>query len=135
MPLFKMRDKWHPREFGIESVAFSKLYITVLEKESKLRNTWFGATPLKVSTQRSKDSRIRDTVQQVATEGRLYVNRNMMDFITEFVDFPQGRTKDILDAFTHCITLMRTPMSVEEEEAEAEYEEMINNARSEITGY
>ena len=59
----------------------------------------------------------------------------MMEFVQEYIEFPQGRTKDVLDAFAHCIQLLRTPFSEEEVEAEEEYEELILNQRSAITGY
>jgi hypothetical protein len=59
----------------------------------------------------------------------------MIDFVQEFADFPQGHTKDILDASAQCFQLLRTPTSEEEARAETEYEEEITQMRSPVTGY
>ena len=133
--LFMTHTKWRPRVFGVEVAALQRIFITIIEKESRIRKKYISCTPIKVSTNRSKDARIRDIIQPIASEGRLYIRREMMEFVQEYIEFPQGRTKDVLDAFAHCIQLLRTPFSEEEVEAEEEYEELILNQRSAITGY
>ena len=133
--IFKLYKKWHPRQFGVESVALSKIYIPLIEKEGQLRKEYVSCTPIKVSTHKSKDARIRDAIQQVAAEGRLYRQVWMREFDIEFIEFPQGRTKDILDAVSHCINMLRVPLSAEEEESDEKFERYILSQRSEITGY
>lgn len=140
--IFSMYTKWKPRVFGVEKAALQKVFITVIEKEWKIRKLsglpvpYVACTPVNVSTNRSKDARIRDILQPVASEGRLYIPRtSMIDFTQEFADFPQGRTKDILDALAQCLQLLRTPTSEEEALAEDEYEEQVNQQRSVVTGY
>ncbi len=133
--IFATHSKWQPRVFGVEAAALQKIFITVIEKEGRIRKKYISCLPIKVSTNRSKDARIRDILQPIASEGRMYIRREMMDFIQEYIEFPQGRTKDVLDASAHCIQLLRTPFSEEETKAEEEYEELILNQRSAVTGY
>lgn len=133
--IFEMYRKWMPRKFGVESVSLSRIYLNLIEKECKLRKEWVRAVPIKVSTRKSKDVRIRDTLQQVSAEGRLYVGAWMSDFIEEFNDFPNGATKDVVDAATHAINLLTVPDSQEDvSEWEKEEEKMIE-MRSVISGY
>ncbi len=133
--IFSLYAKWHPRVFGVEAVALSRVYIPLIEKECQLRKKWISASAIKVSTQKSKDSRIRDAIQQVASQGRLYVQSTMREFYQEFIDFPQGRTKDILDATAHCINLLSIPDSLEDQELYELLEEDFLKGRSEVTGY
>ena len=133
--IFSLYAKWRPRVFGVEAVALSKVYIPLIEKECQLRKKYINATPVKVSTQKSKDSRIRDAIQQVASQGRLYISSTMREFYQEFVDFPQGRTKDIIDATAHCINLLSIPDSLEEQDLSDQLEEDFLKERSSVTGY
>jgi len=133
--IFSMHSKWQPRVFGVEAAALQKIFIIVIEKECRIRKKYISCTPVKVSTNRSKDARIRDILQPIASEGRMFIKRSDIEFTQEFIDFPQGRTKDILDASAYCIQLLRTPQSEEEAQAEEEYEERMLNQRSDVTGY
>jgi len=139
--LFKLYGKWHPRSFGVEAVALSRIYIPLIEKEGKLRAyrkeypSYVSCTPIKVSTHKSKDARIRDAIQQVAAEGRFYRQVWMREFDIEFIEFPQGRTKDIIYAVSHCINMLRVPLSPEEEAEDEKFESYILSQRSDITGY
>lgn len=133
--LYRMYYKWIPRDFGVESVALQRIYLNLIEKEGKLRKQWMRAKPIKVSTRRSKEVRIRDTIQQVAAQGRLYRQQWMRDFDIEFIDFPQGKFNDILDATAHAIDLLRVPASLAELEEEGRLEEVALDDRSAVTGY
>jgi hypothetical protein len=133
--LFRLYRKWTPRIFAVESVALSRVFIPLIEAESKLRKQWISCTPVTVPTHKSKDARIRDTLQQVAAQGRLYRLSHMREFDQEFIEFPQSKTKDILDALSHCIHVLRVPDSFEEEENIGVLEEIELNKRNPITGY
>lgn len=133
--IFSMFHRWHPRVFNIESVALSRIYIDLVQKEAKIRNTWISANPFRVSSRQSKDSRIRDAIQQVAAEGRLYCHPSMRDLQMEFLEFPNGRTKDILDALSMCIQSHNPPVSEEEDRLSKEYDEYVIRSRNRITGY
>lgn len=133
--IFITSAKWRPRDFLVEAVSLARLYLPLIEREGRIRHKYISCTPITVSSQRSKDSRIRDALQQVATEGRLYIQTIHRDFTREYLDFPQGMTKDILDALSMCVATLRTPDSDEDiDEYEATDEWMIKQ-RSEITGY
>jgi len=133
--IFTMFHKWHPRKFSIESVALSRIYIDLVQKEAKIRNTWIAAQPFKVSSRQSKDSRIRDSIQQVAAEGRLYVFPALRDLQQEFIDFPNGKTKDILDALSMCIQTHQPPISEEDRKYADDYDDYILMSRNKVTGY
>lgn len=134
--IFEMYDKWSPRKFGVESVALSRIYLNLIDSEARLRKRHrLRMEPVKVSTHKSKDARIRDTLQQVAAEGRLYVGAWMSEFIEEFNDFPNGATKDVLDAAVHAINLLTVPDSEEEVGEWQKEEEKMLEMRSRVTGY
>jgi hypothetical protein len=133
--IFNMFHHWHPRKFSIESVALSRIYIDLVQKEAKIRNTWIAAQPFKVSSRQSKDSRIRDAIQQVAAEGRLYCLQSFRDLQQEFIDFPNGKTKDILDALSMCIQTHQPPISEEERKYSEDYDEYVLQSRNKVTGY
>ncbi len=133
--IFSINAKWHPRDFLVESVALSRLYLPLIEKEGKLRHKYVSCTPITVSTQRGKDARIRDAIQQVAAEGRLYVQTHHRDFIQQFLDFPQGKFKDVVDAAAMCLTALRTPDSEEDGQEQDRIDEEMIAQRSPITGY
>jgi folylpolyglutamate synthase/dihydropteroate synthase len=133
-----MHEKWsgfNLRRFGVEAVALSKVYIPLIEKEGQIRKYWISCTPVTCSSFKSKESRIRDAIQQVATQGRFYRQQWMREFDEEFIDFPQGRTKDILDAASHCINMLQVPDSVEDIEEGERAEEELDRQRSSVTGY
>ena len=133
--LFKLHGRWLPRIFSVESVAFSRLYVEIISKEAQERKRWVNVTPYKVGTRTSKDARIRDAIQQVAAEGRLYYRQSMADFHEEFVEFPASKTKDILDAVSMCIQTHRVPMTQDEYDEEIRYEELVSETRNRVTGY
>lgn len=132
--IFELNGKWHPRSFGIESVALSRIYLNLLQKECQIRKKWVSAVPLKVPTNRSKESRIRDAIQSLAANGRLYIQRHQGSFIEEYMDFPQGRTNDLVDAVSMAISMLRVPLSEEEEDEMDRIDEKILMQRSAITG-
>jgi len=133
--IFTMFHRWHPRKFSIESVALSRIYIDLVQKEAQIRNTWISAHPFKVSSRQSKDSRIRDAIQQVAAEGRLYCLPSYRDLYQEFIEFPNSRTKDLLDALSMCIQIHQPPMTEEERKHSDIYDEYILQSRNKVTGY
>jgi hypothetical protein len=133
--IFSTHAKWQPRIFGVEKAALQKVFIWVINRECEIRKKYIACTPVSVSTNRSKEARIRDTLQPIASEGRLYVRRSMLELIQEWVDFPGGRTKDLLDALAMGVVLLRAPLSDEEREAEEEWEEKVADSRSSVTGY
>jgi phage terminase large subunit-like protein len=59
----------------------------------------------------------------------------MRDFIQEFLDFPQGKYKDILDATAHALQALRTPDTLEEQDDYEKAEERVLAMRSAVTGY
>ncbi len=133
--IFSMYQKWKPRAFGIESVVFSKLYIYIFQKEMLRRGKFLSIVPIKVSSTRSKEARIRDAIQSVAPLGKLFIFPNLHGFVEEFIEFPQSKYKDIMDATAHCINMLRPPMDSEEIKEIEEEEEYIINSRNKITGY
>jgi predicted phage terminase large subunit-like protein len=133
--LFSMHSKWRGREFGIESVALSRVYLNLCQLEAQKRKHWINFTPIKVPTTKSKEIRIRDALQEVAAQGLLYVQSNQREFIEEFLDFPQGATDDIVDAVAMGVMMLRQPASEEEESEEEKREEEILRSRNRITGY
>ncbi len=133
--IYMTHGKWSPRVFGVEKAALQKVFIWIIERENRLRKKYISCMPVNVSTAKSKEARIRDTIQPIASEGRFYLRKQHFEFLQEYIDFPQGRTKDLLDAVSNGIKLLRLPMSEQEEAEEAEEEEKLIEQRSNVTGY
>ena len=133
---FALHRKWRPREFGIESVALSRVYVNLFQLESQVRKYWINVVPIKVPTTKSKEIRDRDIIQEVAAQGHLYIQSHQREFMEEYLEFYQpGGTYDLLDAVAMAIPQLRSPSSEEEEREGEEYEEEILRGRSRITGY
>ena len=120
--------KWFVARCAIEKVLFQRVLIALIHERSKAFNAAMekadrdtriypgifepigpdaakrmkgsmGAGPM------SKDPRIRALIGTSFEDGRVYVHANQTDFIDEYLHFPIGRTRDLLDAFAYNASL------------------------------
>lgn len=98
--LFRLNKRWKPTAVAIEEVLFQRVLKYWLLKEATRRGITIPIRPLKTSTQRSKDERIRG-VSPYFAGGMVYILKGQTDFIEEYSTFPLGHTVDILDAFSY----------------------------------
>lgn len=132
--MIQVQQMWEPIEFGIEVVAFQKVFLHYYE-EYRRRNPvyirWLELTP---GSKMAKEKRIM-SIQPYIQDGSLYIQEGMFDFIDEFTRFPLGDTADILDALGYQIQLWRLPLSKEDELADKLAEEEFLKAINQVTGY
>lgn len=109
--IFKVNDKWHPLRIGIEDVAFARTLEYFFRQECQRRSIFPPVEPLKVSTQVSKDYRIR-ALQPYAENGLIWLpSASGMDGLDsgfkiladEMLRFPRTPHDDVVDAT--CMTL------------------------------
>lgn len=108
--LLWLKKRYHPRQFGIEGVAYQKAFKYFLKAECERRQEYMTIVELKAIPSRrgtgnnTKAMRIRG-LQPVAATGRLYVLPTQHDLRSEMADFPLGEHDDVLDALAHQLTM------------------------------
>jgi hypothetical protein len=109
--MWELQQKWHPICFGIESFGFQKALKPLAEEIWRQKGDK-GLTPrvelLPQDSQRSKEVRIRGGLD-FFREGKGYIHRSQIDFKDEYVGFPTGRFKDLLDCWAWAQELARVP--------------------------
>jgi predicted phage terminase large subunit-like protein len=108
--LFEIHKRWHPRLFGIESVAYQKAFKYFLMEEGKRRNQYVRIEELKA--QGKKEIRIRG-LQPIMAVNRLYIDATSHMLRNEMADFPLGEHDDLVDALSMQLQLWRGRMSPE----------------------
>jgi predicted phage terminase large subunit-like protein len=114
--LFKVKERYRPRQFGIESVAYQKAFQYFLKAECERRNQYMNIVPLRAIPSKrgtgnnSKEARIRG-LQPIVATGRLYVLPTQHILRNEMSDFPLGEHDDCLDALAHQLTMWRGILS------------------------
>jgi predicted phage terminase large subunit-like protein len=95
--LFAVNEKWHPRLFGIEAVAYQKSLSYFLRQEMERRGKWFQIKDLKAIGK--KEVRIRG-LQPIVKTSRVAIHPEQQLLIQEMSDFPLGEHDDVVDAFS-----------------------------------
>jgi hypothetical protein len=122
---------WDPIVAGIEIFAAQKVYYQWLQRQwPDMRLTTF-----RTDTITSKETRIR-SCSPYFEQRRVYVHRQMQDFVEEYVGFPTLKHKDLIDAFAYLPQLWFAPDPAEFEESENErIYERFSEGRDVKTGY
>ena len=135
--LFRLAKKWNPElGVGIEKVLFQRVLLDVARRRAPaygLSSSLFRE--LKPLPKKDKDARIRTLIGTAFAEGRVYVQSTQTDFIEEYIQFPLGKTKDILDAFAYSALLWVRGQTAAEAAEELDREARVLEARDPVTGY
>ncbi len=107
-----LHKKWHPISFGIESYGFQKAFKPLAEELWKNEYEKPRLELLPQDTTHSKEARIRAGCK-FFSEGLGYIRKDQPLFYEEYVTFPAGKTKDILDAWSWAMSLCRAPLDEE----------------------
>lgn len=108
--LFEIKQRFHPRVFGIEDVGYQKVLKVFVKQEADRRHEYLNIKPLPAKGQ--KKVRIRG-LQPYAATGRLYINAQQHLLRNEASEFPLGEHDDTIDALSMHIMLFRGQMSPE----------------------
>jgi hypothetical protein len=135
--LFWLKQRFGPRAFGIEGVAYQKAFKYFLKAECERRGAYMNIVELKAIPSKkgtgnnSKEMRIRG-LQPVAATHRLFVHPTQHILRNEMVDFPLGKNDDALDALAHQLTMWRGTLSPERM---ARYKKAEKQLLNSIDGY
>lgn len=119
--IISVNRKWRPKIFGIEANAMQSVFADAVHREMRFKGERIPIFPHNQPTRIEKDTRIRDVVQPILRDGRLFLHELQVELITEMRSFPTGKTKDIVDALASAISLApkRAVVRQRNEEAEA----------------
>jgi predicted phage terminase large subunit-like protein len=111
--LFWVKQRFAPRVFGIEDVAYQKSFKYFLRQEANRRNEYFNIKPLKALNKKNeKVIRIRG-LQPVTATGHLYINPVMSVLRQEMAEFPLGQHDDTIDSLSMQLQLWPHRLSPE----------------------
>jgi hypothetical protein len=131
--IMRLHRKWHPIQIGVEGfgyqVALAPLALEIWKREEDIPNLF--SLP-KDSTQ-SKDPRIRDG-WSFFNKGLGYIHRDCVCFIEESFSFPNGKTKDGLDAWAWLMVQMNAPEADDDYEFQREVDRKHLASLDPITG-
>jgi len=137
--LFAKMAEWGTHRVAIEKVAFSVMYRYWVQDEARRRGVHVSCIDLEPG-RRTKDSRITAKITPFRA-GHYYLNRAVEDlFVEEYLEYPYGRTRDLLDALAYDDEPGVLPKPLSPTEAN-QYEQAATSWQSrysgvdEITGY
>lgn len=121
---FKHGLTYHPRKWVVESVAYQRTLVWILRQAMLHQKQWFVIQEFE--DRRTKYNRILDGVSGLASNGRLYVKREHMEFISQFSGYPNISHDDLIDAVAMVLLVMSdSAVMFEEEDFETEDENKI----------
>ena len=124
--IFEFYIRWTPSFVAVETILFARTIKEWLEREMQLRGIFFTVIP--VEDKRKKYIRIKDTMQGLASQGRLHVKPEHVEFIEQFNDYPQVQHDDELDAASIAIMQINPAMLALGDVIDGEYMEIETDA-------
>lgn len=102
--IFEMVLKYKVKKVGIESVAYQRALISILDEEIKKRGIFFEVVPIHPS----KDKFTRTIALQPRWEsGNLLLKQGMVELEEELARFPVGEHDDLLDALSMQLNIIQ----------------------------
>lgn len=98
--MFWVQERFHPRAFGIEGVAYQKALKYFVRQEASRRNVYLRIEELRAPGHNKAHIK---GLQPIAATGRLYVQPTMHVLRTEFSEWPLGEHDDAID----CLALQQ----------------------------
>lgn len=95
---FEDYEKYHPRVMVVEEEAHARIMKFWLRDEMRVRNVFLPLKPEKVNTKKSKEDKLRESLQPLYSSGIMHQRRDQAASMEELFTFPKGRNDDILDA-------------------------------------
>lgn len=93
---FELLDRWRCLKVRVEGVGYQRTLKWILEKAMSARKRY---VQIEVSDdKRKKRHRILQAFSGIASQGKLYIRKDMVDFIEQFTTFPNCSNDDDLDA-------------------------------------
>ena len=96
MEFFRLCYKWHPRCVVVETVAYQKTLSWLLKKAMQAQKKYFVIKEYR--DRRKKYDRIVDGLSGPASNGRLFVRKEHLEFIMQFRDYQNVSHDDLIEA-------------------------------------
>lgn len=106
--VFDIQNQFGCRAIGIETVAYQKAILYMLDEEMRRRNTLLPVTGINVGTDQTKEMRILSLVPRFEW-GHILLSPGLHDFETELLHFPRGKHDDIIDALASLENIVYYP--------------------------
>ena len=103
--ILNMAKEYQPRSIGIESIGYQQALLPFMQREMTSRGEHYPVIGLKPDRNEKKEMRILST-QPYFRSGQIFIPRGALEFIEEYETFPNGRTVDILDAFSYAVRML-----------------------------
>jgi predicted phage terminase large subunit-like protein len=98
--IFEVHKNFSPNIIGVESVAYQKALLYMLDEEMRRRGTILNVMGVKPDKDEAKRIRILGLVPRFEW-GRIFVRRGLFDFEDEYSGFPRAKNDDLLDALAY----------------------------------
>mgnify|MGYP006935483419 CR=1 FL=1 len=106
--VFGLQKRFNYKLFGVESVAYQKVFQQILMKEQPKRQIYIPSIEIEID----KDKIRRATrVQPYVLNGTVIFSRSFPEFLAELIQFPKAAHDDFVDAFTGAVELATTYLS------------------------
>lgn len=114
--MFNTCVEFNCMKMGIEDVAFQKVLVYQAYEEMERRNVWIPLEGIKPRTDKTKHMKILG-LQPRFERGNIYLNRGLVDFENEIIDYAGERSKhdDIVDALASIEPLITYPAKESDE--------------------
>ncbi len=109
--LFELNEKWHPQGIGVEEVSMQAILTDWLVERQLELNKFLPIVRNRKELRPigKKDDRIYTRVQSLQQAQKLFVRRNQTNLITQLMNFPKGKRKDLLDALVYADSIAYFP--------------------------
>lgn len=122
--IFETAEEFHKltgrpiKAFGIEANAMQSLFAGSVRREARFREVQVTFLPVEQPTNVQKEWRIREALQPVVANGRLFVRHVDVELRQEITHFPSGRTVDLIDALASFVRMLpkRTVSQIHKDE-------------------
>lgn len=125
--IIEVNSAWRPRTFGVEANAMQSLFADALSREARMKGIRLPVLQVQQPARVDKDNRIRDALQPLLSQGRLFLHPDMHELIVEMRGFPTAQTKDIVDALASACALL--PRRTAKAQSRADGEQLVRYLR------
>ena len=125
--IISIYDQYKPRICGIEANAMQELYADMVIEKARAAFEKVSMYPVYQPTKVEKSWRIRNILEPVINEGRLFILDAMKDLEQELRGFPTAEHKDLVDALSSAIALV--PRRAKQKQENEEIQETLRYLR------
>lgn len=113
--IFKIHERFKPKQIGVETVAYQKSLMHFLEDEMRKRGEFIKIYDYNPGNDRTKQDRIRSLVPRFEW-GTIFLARGLNDLEDEYAKFPRARHDDLMDALASIQEIAQPPVEKKKEE-------------------